>query len=157
MLVDLKNPIQKKLSNRILWIQLAFLWKTFLAWSKQHWDLGIYLRAQLIYYTFSWKNLIFKTFQPFLQIEEVATIFAAEEIIRKGELAEYMFQNSAFRQDALNMESIKDKTEDWKKTRNEKYIREAGWHFKTLAVQEVGAYSKVFHGFWVFLTTQLYH
>ena len=62
-----------------------------------------------------------------------------------------MFQNSAFRQDALNMESIKDKTEDWKKTRNEKYIREAGWHFKTLAVQEVGAY-KVFHGFCVFLT-----
>ena len=83
---------------------------------------------------------------PFLQIEEVATIFAAEEIIRKGELAEYMFQNSAFRQDALNMESIKDKTEDWKKTRNEKYIREAGWHFKTLAVQEVGAY-KVSDGF----------
>ena len=54
-----------------------------------------------------------------------------------------MFQNSAFRQDALNMESIKDKTEDWKKTRNEKYIREAGWHFKTLAVQEVGAYKLV--------------
>ena len=58
-----------------------------------------------------------------------------------------MFQNSAFRQDALNMESIKDKTEDWKKTRNEKYIREAGWHFKTLAVQEVGAYlqNTVYH------------
>ena len=58
-----------------------------------------------------------------------------------------MFQNSAFRQDALDMESIKDKTEDWKKTRNEKYIREAGWHFKTLAVQEVGAYiqNTMFH------------
>ena len=106
---------------------------------------------------FHFQNILSRKSQPFLQIEEVATIFAAEEIIRKGELAEYMFQNSAFRQDALNMESIKDKTEDWKKTRNEKYIREAGWHFKTLAVQEVGAYSKVFHGFWVFLTTQLYH
>ena len=62
----------------------------------------------------------------------MASIFASEEVISKGLLADFMFQSTPYRQEALN-ESF-----NWSAEAEHSYVREAGWHFKTLAVQEVG-------------------
>ena len=71
-----------------------------------------------------------------LQIEEVASIFASEEVITKGLLADFMMQQTPYRQAAM-LES-QNSSFDWTTLANESYVREAGWYFKTLAVQEVG-------------------
>ena len=70
------------------------------------------------------------------QIAEVASIFASEEVITKGLLADYMFQITPYRERALK--ESRNQSVDWQSMANESYIREAGWYFKTLAVQEVG-------------------
>jgi len=75
------------------------------------------------------------------QIEEVASIFASEEVITKGLLADYMFQATPYRKKAL--EDSKNQSLNWQESANESYIREAGWYFKTLAVQEVGKMIKL--------------
>lgn len=74
-------------------------------------------------------------------MSDVAKIFASEEVISKGLLADYMFQSTPYRKEA--MEEIKRQSFNWKATANESYIRDAGWYFKTLAVQEVG--NKITH------------
>ena len=45
-----------------------------------------------------------------------------------------MLQNTAYRNEALD----EDNYFDWQQSANYSYVREAGWYFKTLAVQEVG-------------------
>jgi len=68
------------------------------------------------------------------QIEAVGSIFASEDVVSKGLLADFMFQSTPYRKEAL-----KEKFGNlWENTSNEAYVREAGWYFKTLAVQEIG-------------------
>lgn len=69
-------------------------------------------------------------------MEAVARIFATEEVISKGLLADFMMQSTPYRTDAL--QEMKNGTFNWENSANESYVREAGWYFKTLAVQEVG-------------------
>ena len=75
----------------------------------------------------------------------MADIFGDKEVVTKGFLADYMFQQSAYRADALNgymgqltaaLNSDGETALDIQ--RKESYVREAGWYFKTLAVQEIG-------------------
>ena len=47
-----------------------------------------------------------------------------------------MFQTTPYRKKAL--EESQNQSVNWQSIANESYIREAGWYFKTLAVQEVG-------------------
>ena len=47
-----------------------------------------------------------------------------------------MLQATPYRQKALA--DGKNQSLNWQEIANESYIREAGWYFKTLAVQEVG-------------------
>ena len=47
-----------------------------------------------------------------------------------------MLQATPYRQKALA--DNKNQSLNWQENANESYIREAGWYFKTLAVQEVG-------------------
>ena len=55
-----------------------------------------------------------------------------------------MFQTTPYRKKAL--EESQNQSVNWQSIANESYIREAGWYFKTLAVQEVGEYWKdLFH------------
>ena len=69
-----------------------------------------------------------------MQIEAVGSIFASEDVVSKGLLADFMFQSTPYRKEAL-----KEKFGNlWENTSNEAYVREAGWYFKTLAVQEIG-------------------
>jgi len=49
-----------------------------------------------------------------------------------------MFQTTPYRKKAL--EESQNQSVNWQSIANESYIREAGWYFKTLAVQEVGEY-----------------
>ena len=50
-----------------------------------------------------------------------------------------MMQETPFRQDALEIDlNSFEYSELLENTINETYVREAGWYFKTLAVQEVG-------------------
>ena len=78
----------------------------------------------------------------------VAEIFANQEVVTKGFLADYMFQQSPFRADALKgyMKQLLTPHSDNSSAtlldvqRNESYVRESGWYFKTLAVQEIGEY-----------------
>ena len=69
-------------------------------------------------------------------MNDVSNIFASEEVLTKGLLADSMFQSSAYRKTA--MEELANNAPNWKDFVNDSYIREAGWYFKTLAVQEVG-------------------
>ena len=68
-----------------------------------------------------------------MQIEAVGSIFASEDVVSKGLLADFMFQSTPYRKEAL-----KEKFLNWEGTSREDYVREAGWYFKTLAVQEIG-------------------
>ena len=75
----------------------------------------------------------------------MADIFGDKEVVTKGFLADYMFQQSAYRADALNgymgqlMAALNSNgTTALDIQRKESYVREAGWYFKTLAVQEIG-------------------
>ena len=78
----------------------------------------------------------------------VAEIFANQEVVTKGFLADYMFQQSPFRADALKgymKQLLTPSSDNSTETlldvqRNESYVRESGWYFKTLAVQEIGEY-----------------
>jgi hypothetical protein len=69
-------------------------------------------------------------------MEDVGNIFSSKEVISKGLLADYMFQATSFRKEALD--EVKRSQFDWEASTNESYVREAGWYFKTLAVQEIG-------------------
>ena len=66
----------------------------------------------------------------------MASIFASREVISKGLLADFMFQSTPYRTDAYH--EVQNENFNWKLSANETYVREAGWYFKTLAVQEVG-------------------
>ena len=68
-----------------------------------------------------------------MQIEAVGSIFASEDVVSKGLLADFMFQSTPYRKEAQ-----KEKFLNWENTSSEAYVREAGWYFKTLAVQEIG-------------------
>ena len=67
-------------------------------------------------------------------------------MVTKGFLADYMFQQSPFRADALKGYMNQVLTPVNLTTgqtlldvqRQETYVRESGWYFKTLAVQEIG-------------------
>ena len=72
-------------------------------------------------------------------MEAVGSIFAAEEVVSKGLLADFMFQSTPYRKKALQ-EMEAENFSDWKNQASETYVREAGWYFKTLAVQEIGTY-----------------
>lgn len=80
-------------------------------------------------------NVVKPTLLSF-QMSDVAQIFASEEVISKGLLADFMFQSTPYRKAAL--EEAKHHSFNWKATANESYVKHAGWYFKTLAVQEVG-------------------
>ena len=69
----------------------------------------------------------------------MGSIFAAEEVVSKGLLADFMFQKTPYRKAALQ-ELDAGNFSDWKHYASEAYVREAGWYFKTLAVQEIGTY-----------------
>ena len=68
----------------------------------------------------------------------------------KGFLADYMFQESPFRVDALRdyKNQLQTLMPDGQTLldvqRKEHYVKEGGWYFKTLAVQEIGAYLALF-------------
>lgn len=49
-------------------------------------------------------------------------------------------QETAYRSEALKLmgEAMSSGAQKWQSIANESYIREAGWYFKTLAVQEIG-------------------
>ena len=68
----------------------------------------------------------------------MGSIFASEDVVSKGLLADFMFQSTPYRKEAL-----KEKFLNWENTSSEAYVREAGWYFKTLAVQEVGKMIKL--------------
>ena len=55
-----------------------------------------------------------------------------------------------YRKEALSKmeETMASSNDHWKRYANESYIKEAGWYFKTLAVQEIGEN--------MFLTIQAY-
>ena len=72
----------------------------------------------------------------------MANIFASEEVISKGLLADFMFQSTPYRMAALN--EAENENFHWEASVNETYVREAGWYFKTLAVQEVGKIYSLF-------------
>ena len=63
----------------------------------------------------------------------MGSIFASEDVVSKGLLADFMFQSTPYRKEAQ-----KEKFLNWENTSSEAYVREAGWYFKTLAVQEIG-------------------
>ena len=50
------------------------------------------------------------------------------------------FTKKNFRGDAVRKmeEAVTSGKQQWMKFANETYIKEAGWYFKTLAVQEIG-------------------
>lgn len=73
-------------------------------------------------------------------------VFVDDEVITKGFLADYMFQDTAYR-DVAWQEYEKILFSIHSKDTNETYLsflkkrpynRYAGWYFKTLAVQEIG-------------------
>ena len=70
-------------------------------------------------------------------MEAVGSIFGAEEVVTKGMLADFMFQSTSYRQDALEYLEAGN-FENWTQSAGDPYVREAGWYFKTLAVQEIG-------------------
>ena len=70
----------------------------------------------------------------------VRRIFSSEEVVRKGILADMMFTQIPYRQQALHF--VKNLTDDWNVMAGEAYISDAGWYFKTLAVQEIGEKKK---------------
>ena len=57
-------------------------------------------------------------------------------ICRKGLLADLMVAEFPYREDALN--GPQSMTDEWENLTQEAYISDAGWYFKTLAVQEIG-------------------
>ena len=69
----------------------------------------------------------------------MGSIFAAEEVVSKGLLADFMFEKTPYRKAALQ-ELDAGNFSNWKHYASDAYIREAGWYFKTLAVQEIGTY-----------------
>ena len=77
-------------------------------------------------------------------LQEVADkIFANEEVVTKGNLADFMFQESPYRRDSLKnhlsyLNQTMNGTSMLELQMKERYVREAGWYFKTLAVQEIG-------------------
>ena len=82
----------------------------------------------------------------------VAEIFADKEVVTKGFLADYMFQQSPFRADALKgyMNELLSPVKGYEQIteldvlRQQTYVRKSGWYFKTLAVQEIGEFFNVY-------------
>ena len=73
------------------------------------------------------------------ELAMVRHIFSDEEVVRKGILTDIMFQNTPFRSEAMNASELTKAR--WKEVANLTYVSDAGWYFKTLAVQEIGEHA----------------
>ena len=60
-------------------------------------------------------------------------MFETEAIFRKCKI--FFFRGDALRK---MEDAVTSGQQQWMKFANETYIKEAGWYFKTLAVQEIG-------------------
>lgn len=67
-------------------------------------------------------------------LKAVKAIFSSKDVLKKGILGDLMCESTPYRQKAFNERDLLK----WESFANETYISEAGWYFKTLAVQEMG-------------------
>ncbi|TRY76559.1 hypothetical protein TCAL_05309 [Tigriopus californicus] len=67
-------------------------------------------------------------------LRAVKAIFSSKDVLKKGILGDLMCESTPYRQKAFNERDLIQ----WESFANETYISEAGWYFKTLAVQEMG-------------------
>ena len=69
-------------------------------------------------------------------LERVRDIFSSEEVVKKGLLSDAMCEDTAFKEEAWAHEH--QVVERWTNESKEEYVKDAGWYFKTIAVQEIG-------------------
>lgn len=67
-------------------------------------------------------------------LSQLRTLFSAEDVVKKGLLADIMYMSTANKEEA---KSLLD-PDDWKSSKDYDFVAEAGWYFKTLAAQEPG-------------------
>ena len=68
------------------------------------------------------------------ELEAVRSVFSASEVVRNGVLADVMCEDTPYRDEANG----RNLTGMWEEYGTEEYVADAGWYFKTLAVQEIG-------------------
>ena len=71
-------------------------------------------------------------------LDQVRSIFSSPEVVQKGFLTDAMCAQTAFRDDVLNSSKAEKITQGWQEEAKQDYVSDAGWYFKTLAVQELG-------------------
>lgn len=74
------------------------------------------------------------------ELESVREIFSSSEVVQKGFLTDAMCGQTAFRDDVLDLNETAEReiTLGWEVEAAADYVKDAGWYFKTLAVQELG-------------------
>ena len=71
---------------------------------------------------------------PNKTLDAIRALFSSKDIVIKGLLADLMYMNTSSKSEAhKNL-----RPEEWILSKDEKYISEAAWYFKTLAAQEPG-------------------
>ena len=67
-------------------------------------------------------------------LSRLKDLFSAEDVVKKGLLADTMYMTTANKAEALSLLN----RDDWTASKDYDFVAEAGWYFKTLASQEPG-------------------
>lgn len=73
------------------------------------------------------------------ELVAIKAVFASEDVVKKGMLTDSMGEIFATKDEAMHKASAV--WSEWKLQANKTFVAEAGWFFKTLAVQELGKIS----------------